>query len=311
MAVLVRRTRRHGDRRRDGRPPGRRRRRDPLAGRALHQPPDPRPAAADTARCARAPRPRGRRVRGTGGPSVVDAGGRPQCDRLAACGLGEAVLRANRAGADRAAATCPARKGLPAAGRQSSTRRSPRAARSPTCRPATSTRRHTDRSTTTPQPGRPPTLASSGRCPSARPDRALLVVCEGTADALVAAQSGFCSVGVFGAAYPDDGLPPASPPPAPARQPCRHPGRRVLRCRPGGPDRCRPPRRSPPGRYIPAVIRDPTGRVGRDLVGHHRPCLVRGAHPADDPFSRWDHDAAEADGGRSGARVGAGWDSFP
>ena len=31
----------------------------------------------------------------------------------------------------------------------------------------------------------------------------MLVVCEGTADALIAAQAGIASVGVLGAAYPD------------------------------------------------------------------------------------------------------------
>lgn len=39
--------------------------------------------------------------------------------------------------------------------------------------------------------------------PIGRPQPGLLVVCEGTADALVAAQGGFHAVGVLGAAYPD------------------------------------------------------------------------------------------------------------
>ena len=146
------------------------------------------------------------------------AAGRPHRDWLAARGLDEDVLRANRVGADPGRRYLPRPKGLPAGWP---------AVVYPSLTPSGDVAylqaRYLD----------PPAHRAKYDNPAARlaanprlawavpvgPARSgVLVVCEGTADALVAAQAGFRAVGVLGAAYPDervaDGI-AAAPHPAP------------------------------------------------------------------------------------------------
>lgn len=129
--------------------------------------------------------------------------GEPQRAWLGERGLGPEVLRANRVGADPGRRYLPRPKGLPG-GWPAVVYPS----LSPTGELTYLQARYLD----------PPANRSKYDNPSARlaanprlawtrpvgpPTDGMLVVCEGTADALIAAQAGIASVGVLGAAYPD------------------------------------------------------------------------------------------------------------
>ena len=129
--------------------------------------------------------------------------GKPQRDWLAARGLEEPVLRANRVGADPGRRFLPRPNGLPcgwpaviypalaSSGEITYLQArylTPPERRSKFDNPAARLAANPRITCTVPTgPARPGTL----------------VVCEGTGDALVAAQAGYRSVGVLGAAYPD------------------------------------------------------------------------------------------------------------
>ena len=132
------------------------------------------------------------------------AAGTPQRDWLAARGLGEAVLRANRVGADPGRRFLPRPKGLPggwpavvypalsAAGEITYLQArylTPPEGRSKFDNPAARLAAN-------------PRVTCTVATGAARPG-GLLVVCEGAGDALIAAQAGYRSVGVLGALYPD------------------------------------------------------------------------------------------------------------
>ena len=186
----------------------RRRRGDALAGRPLRQPGRSlRPAAAGTAGAAgRAPGPRGRSTTCSGPTGCCGRRpGAPQRDWLAARGLGDDVLRANRVGAD------PGRRFLPrpeGAARRLAGGRLPGADAGrrrhlppgPLPRPAGRPRQVR-------QPGRPPRRQPSAGLDGARrpgPTGRAGRVRRAPPTRLVAAQAGFRTVGVLGAAYPDE-----------------------------------------------------------------------------------------------------------
>jgi len=129
------------------------------------------------------------------------AAGRPQREWLAARGLREPVLRANRVGADPGRRFLPRPRGMPggwpavvypaltptgAVAYVQARYLEPPAGRSKYDNPAARLAAN-------------PRLAWTVPVGAARPG--LLMVCEGTADALVAAQAGFRAVGVLGATY--------------------------------------------------------------------------------------------------------------
>ena len=130
--------------------------------------------------------------------------GQTQRAWLAARGLHEPVLRANQVGADPGRRWLARRKGLP--------RGWPAVVYPSLDRQGRVT--YVQARYLEPVPGRSKydnpagPMATNPRLawtrPVGEPRPGVVVICEGTADALIAAQAGFRSVGVLGAAYPDE-----------------------------------------------------------------------------------------------------------
>ena len=164
--------------------------------------------------------------------------GEPQREWLASRGLRPEVLRANRVGADPGRRYLPRPKGLPGGWPAVvypcavTDRRA-----SPTCRPATWSRRPTGPSTTTRPPAWPPTRGWRGPTRRAHHDGGSSCA-KAPPTRLIAAQAGFAAVGVLGATYPDRPRRRRDRrrwPPAPRTGAA--PGGRLLRRRPGRRDR--------------------------------------------------------------------------